>query len=91
VGTSIGFSVTAPPDGDLKLPKEIMRRSNQPWTDADDDRLRTLVRQGSSVIRAAAALHRTTASVRFRARAIGCPFPALRVARQKWADTPDHI
>jgi hypothetical protein len=67
-----------------------MRRSNQPWTDADDDRLRAFVRKGSSVIRAAAALGRTSASVRFRARAIGCPFPALRVA-QKWADTPDHI
>jgi hypothetical protein len=68
-----------------------MRRNNQPWTDADDDRLRAFVRQGASAIRAAAALRRTTASVRFRARAIGCPFPALRVARQKWADTPDHI
>jgi hypothetical protein len=26
-----------------------------------------------------------------RARALGCPFPPLRVVRQKWADTSDNV
>jgi hypothetical protein len=62
-----------------------------PWTKEDDEQLRAFVAQGASVISAATALRRTTIDVRTRARAAGCPFPSLRVAHQKWADTPDHI
>jgi hypothetical protein len=36
-------------------------------------------------------LKRKIVSVRMRARSLGCPFPTLRVARQKWADTSDNV
>jgi GcrA cell cycle regulator len=70
-----------------------MLSRNQPWTwtQQEDERLRALVAQGASVVKAAAALKRKIVSVRARARAIGCPFPPLRVARQKWAGTPDNV
>jgi hypothetical protein len=63
-----------------------MGSSRPVWTKADDERLRAFVAQGASIVRAAAALDRTIPSVRDHARKIGCPFPTLRVARQKWAD-----
>jgi hypothetical protein len=53
------------------------------WTEADDRRLQTLAEQGSSLNRAAAALNRTTISVRSRAGKLGCKFPSLRIARKK--------
>jgi GcrA cell cycle regulator len=66
---------------------------NQPWTwtKEEDERLRAFVAQGASVVKAAAALKRKTISVRNRARALGCPFPPLRVVRQKWVGTPDNV
>jgi hypothetical protein len=73
-------------DGELKTPKIAVLSRNKLWTDAEDERLRAFVAQGASVIKAAAALRRTTASVRARSRGLGCPFPPLRIARQKWAD-----
>jgi GcrA cell cycle regulator len=66
-----------------------MRSRNPPWTTEDNERLKGLVAQGASVIRAAAALNRSIMGVRHQARKIGCPFPPLRIARQKWADTPN--
>ena len=70
-----------------------MLSRNQPWnwTKEEDERLRALVAQGASVVKAAAALKRKIVSVGMRARALGCPFPTLRVARQKWADTSDNV
>jgi hypothetical protein len=59
------------------------------WTEAEDERLKALVAQGASVVKAAAALKRKIVSVRTRARALGCPFPPLRVARRKWADASE--
>jgi hypothetical protein len=69
------------------------RRRNKPWvwTQDDDERLRAFVTQGASVVKAAATLKRRIISVRARARALGCPFPPLRVVRQKWADTSDNV
>jgi len=67
-------------------------RSRKPlWTKEDDERLKAFVAQGASIVRAVAALRRTKASIRTRARALGCPFPPLRVARQKWADAPHNL
>jgi hypothetical protein len=60
---------------------------NPPWTKEDDERLRDFVVRGYSHVRASAALKRSMASTRNQARKIGCPFPPLRIARQKWADT----
>jgi hypothetical protein len=70
-----------------------MLSRNQPWnwTKEEDERLRALVAQGASVVKVAVALKRKIISVRTHARAIGCPFPPLRVARQKWAGTPDNV
>jgi GcrA cell cycle regulator len=68
-----------------------MRTRRPRWTDEEDERLRALVAQGASVIRAAAALKRTILSVRDHARKIGCPFPTLRVARQKRADPARQV
>jgi hypothetical protein len=56
----------------------------------DDERLKKLVAQGASPLRAAAALRRSTDFVRDRANKLGCPFPRLKVARQKWANTPNN-
>jgi hypothetical protein len=61
------------------------------WTEAEEERLKALVAQGASVVKAAATLKRKIVSVRARARALGCPFPPLRVVRQKWADTSDNV
>jgi hypothetical protein len=63
-----------------------MASRNTFWTDAEIERLRAFVSQGASIVRAAAALKRTTVSVRNQARKIGSPFLPLRVARRKWTD-----
>jgi hypothetical protein len=68
--------------GELKFTGIAMLSRNLPWTKEDDERLRAFVAQGASVIGAAAALRRTTINVRTHARAIGFPFPSLRVERQ---------
>jgi hypothetical protein len=60
----------------------MLSRNYLPWTKEDDERLRAFVAQGASVIRAAAALSRTTINVRAHAREVGCAFPSLRVDRQ---------
>ena len=68
-----------------------MRPKKSAWTNEDEERLRTFVAQGVSIIRAAAALRRPIVSIRNHARKIGCPFPHLRAVRQKWKDTPDNF
>jgi hypothetical protein len=68
-----------------------MRRILKPsWTPQDDERVKAFAAQGASVVRAAAALGRRKEIVRARARKLGCPFPPLRVVRQKWANTPNN-
>jgi hypothetical protein len=66
------------------------RNLNPPWTKEDDERLKSFVARGYSTVRASAALKRSIARVRNQARKIGCPFPPLRIARQKWA-APDQL
>jgi hypothetical protein len=67
-----------------------MRRLLEPWTPQDDERLKAMVAQGASIVRAAAALRRRKEIVRARAKKLGCPFAPLRVVRQKWANTPNN-
>jgi hypothetical protein len=67
------------------------RNQHWTWTKEEDERLRAFVAQGASVVKAAAALKRRIVSVRARARALGCPFPPLRIVRQKWAHTSDNV
>jgi hypothetical protein len=54
----------------------------------DNERIRNFVKQGVSIMRAAAALKRTTLSVRTQARKIGSPFPTTREAQKKFANDP---
>jgi hypothetical protein len=57
------------------------------WTTADDERIKALVAQGVSIVRAAAALKRKSNVVRSRARKLGCPFLTINEARKKRADS----
>lgn len=58
------------------------------WTVEDIEKLATLLENGVSPGRAAAALKRKIGAVRSRARAMGKPFPALRISRKKWNSEP---
>jgi hypothetical protein len=60
--------------------------AKRPWTQEDNARLKEFVAQGASIIRVAAALHRSTKSIRIQARKLGEPFPPMRVFRKKLAD-----
>jgi GcrA cell cycle regulator len=63
-----------------------MRPLVQRWTPEEDERLKVLVAQGASTVRAAAALKRRQSVVRERANKLDCPFPTMRDARKKWAN-----
>jgi hypothetical protein len=67
-----------------------MRRFIRPWTDEDEERLKALVGQGASIVRASAALRRRKVVVRERAKKLGCRFPTLAAARKKWAGGPNN-
>jgi hypothetical protein len=68
----------------------MRRRLSEPWTMRDEERLRALVAQGASLLRAALALRRSKEYIRDRANKMGCPFPHLKVVRLKWANTPNN-
>lgn len=54
-----------------------------PWTPELDERLKELVAQKASVIRASAALNKPLSSVRIRARKLGLELPGLRELKKK--------
>lgn len=56
----------------------MARPITRKWTDEDINRLVALSEQGSSLIRAAGALNRNTASVQKMARQLGRRFPGVR-------------
>lgn len=56
----------------------MARPITRKWTDEDIGRLIELSEQGSSLIRAAGALNRNTASVQKMARQLGRHFPGVR-------------
>jgi GcrA cell cycle regulator len=58
------------------------------WTEADNERLKALVAQGASIVRAAAAFNRSLISVRNQARKLGTPFPPMRAFRKKLTGDP---
>jgi hypothetical protein len=62
--------------------------AKRPWTEEDNARLKEFVAQDASIIRAAAALNRSTKNVRIQARKLGAPFPPMRVFRKKFAEAP---
>jgi hypothetical protein len=57
-----------------------------PWTAEENERLKRLVADGASAVRASGALNRTIISVRNQARKLGTPFPSVRNARKKITD-----
>jgi hypothetical protein len=57
------------------------------WTEEHEARLLTLVAEGASPARAAAALKRNIRAVQVKARLLGKPFPLLKNMRKKW--TPE--
>jgi hypothetical protein len=61
----------------------IRSRKQLSWTEEEDAAIRSLVAKGASDFRASAALKRSRATVRDRARMLGCPFPTIKEARQK--------
>lgn len=52
------------------------------WTQEDLDKLKRMALSGSSPIRCAAALRRSSSSVRAKARELGTPFRSLRETRK---------
>jgi hypothetical protein len=55
---------------------------SRPWTEDHLILLKEMVRTGSSPLRAAAALKRSLASVKSRARSLGTPFPTYAQAKR---------
>ena len=53
------------------------------WTAEENERLKALVAKNVSAMKAAAALKRTTISVRNQARKLGTPFPHMNEYRKK--------
>jgi hypothetical protein len=60
-----------------------MRRRNKPWTDAELQRLKTLIRSRASALRASVALKRFKQTVRNKARELGTPFPSVVAERMR--------
>jgi hypothetical protein len=54
------------------------RPLTSPWTPELDEKLKLLATQGSSAIRACAALRKPLTSVRMRARMLGLDLPGVR-------------
>jgi hypothetical protein len=65
-------------------------RLKREWTEEDNARLKEFVAQGTSIVRAAAALDRSIRNVRIQARKLGVPFPPMRVFRKKCVDAPSN-
>jgi hypothetical protein len=68
---------------------EKMANKKWTWTAEDNERLKALAATNVSAIRAAAALKRSTTSVRAQARKIGTPFPHMKDYRKQFQDSPE--
>jgi hypothetical protein len=55
-----------------------MKLKARSWTEEENERLKTFVVNGGSVVRAAAAFKRWMLNVRNQARKLGTPFPSIR-------------
>jgi hypothetical protein len=58
------------------------------WTEDENERLKAMVAQGASVVRAAGVFNRSIAAVRNQARKLGTPFSPHRIVRKKWTEAP---
>ena len=60
--------------------------NKKPWTDEENGRLKDLVANNESVIKAAAIFKRKIASVRNQARKLGTPFSTMKEYRKKFGE-----
>jgi len=67
-----------------------MNKITRQWTPEENERLKQLVSQGASVVKASAVLKRKMLSVHNQARKLGTPFVPLKEIRKKWVDTPSN-
>ena len=66
-----------------RVPRERISVKKPKWTAEENERLKALVAKNVSAMKAAAALKRTTISVRNQARKLGTPFPHMKEYRKK--------
>ena len=64
-----------------------MGTNRAPWTEEENQRLRALVAEGVSIVRAAAVFNRKMVAVRNQARRLGTPFPRMNESRKKFEIT----
>jgi hypothetical protein len=55
----------------------------RPWTEEEDDRLRSHIERGGSAVRAAIMFKRSQQAVRSRARELGLRFPTIAQLRKR--------
>lgn len=65
-------------------------RGNQPWTETDIERLKSLVASGASAIRCAAAFNKSVSHIREQARKLWLYFPSVRETRKKLLDSASN-
>lgn len=68
--------------------QDHMAVKKKEWTAEENERLKAFVAKGVSIIKVAAALKRTTNSIRTQARKLGTPFPTMADYRKKFRDSP---
>ena len=66
--------------GERELSAQDMRSKKWTWTAEENNRLRAFVTEGVSIVKAAAALKRTTTSVRVQARFVSREGPTMYAA-----------
>lgn len=64
-----------------KLEDAMPRNANKLWTDQDETRLRELAASGASLVRATAALRRSSSSVKRKALDLGLAFRGVKQVR----------
>jgi hypothetical protein len=60
------------------MPQDHTAAKKWSWTAEDNERLKAFVAKNVSILKAAAALKRSTVSVRNQARRLGTPFPSMK-------------
>ena len=65
----------------------MQRRTNDPWTNEDDECLKALIAKGISALRAASIFSQSIRQIRARASRLGAPFPSARETRKKLTAT----
>ena len=70
--------------------QDHMAVKKKEWTAEENERLKAFAAKGASIIKVAAALKRTTSSVRVQARKLGTPFPTMAEYRKQFRGGTDN-